>query len=462
MAPRFEDLVKQGGALVTEPAELAAPRFDDLIKQGGAIQEEPRKSRGAASAAVRGLLQGSTLGGSDEAGGAVQGGMQALANVLPKGALDWAGIDNRYSQPVMDTYRAARNDERRRDKEEAEGENGGLFTAAEVAGSVLPSMAPGLNIAKGASLASTVGKAALTGGLAGFGNSDAELTPDKVTGADSLRALLETGAGAGIGGIAGAAGHGIEKGLGWASQKLLGNSSRRAAKAGAKAAELADEAAHAETLTARSASGNKSTAAYKNVRNIMDTGAEGLLGPEERVVFERLKGELGESGRKGLVADAAEKEAAINAFREATATEAERAAQKKAELLKPSVKQSAKELFKMYAEPAIGTYLGAKLAPDDWGAAGGGIGLGLGLLSGRTRAGKAILNRIAKPGNQLAIANATRGLANFMGSSAPLLGAVERNVGRAVPATQSATPEYINALVAALMRRDEEQGLADL
>jgi outer membrane lipoprotein SlyB len=75
-----------------------------------------------------------------------------------------------------------------------------------------------------------------------------------------------------------------------------------------------------------------------------------------------------------------------------------------AEKSRPQFGKDIRSLIKSYGEPvlaaAAGGYLGSELGGGPGAAAGS---LGAGLLFGRTRAGKALMTRLTRPGNQAAM-----------------------------------------------------------
>jgi hypothetical protein len=130
---------------------------------------------------LRGAAQGLTFGLADEAAG----------------ALEAAFSDKSYEQA---------RDESRKAFKEAEKANPGTYLAGDIGGSIATSFIPGLgalNAGKGAKLAEVAGKAALQGGLTGFGKSEAE---GSELAADALQ-------GAAIGGVLGAGAYGVGKGI---------------------------------------------------------------------------------------------------------------------------------------------------------------------------------------------------------------------------------------------------------
>ena len=130
---------------------------------------------------ARGLAQGLTFGLVDEATGAIE------------------------SAFTDKTYEQAR-DESRANYNEAKEANPLTYGASELGGAIGSAFIPGmgaLNAGRGARLAEVAGKAALQGGLSGYGNSTAE---------DTEGLLKDTAKGAVIGGGLGAAGYGVAKG----------------------------------------------------------------------------------------------------------------------------------------------------------------------------------------------------------------------------------------------------------
>jgi hypothetical protein len=135
-----------GGKVSGQPTEL-----QQALAAGGTIAGSAPATQltepGRAEALGRGALQGVTLGFSDEIAGAI-------------GSLF---SDKSYSQ-IRDESRAA--------NEAARQAHGGFYLGGELVGGAATSVVPGLNIAKGASIATAAGKAALAGGLSGIGSSD--------------------------------------------------------------------------------------------------------------------------------------------------------------------------------------------------------------------------------------------------------------------------------------------------
>lgn len=126
---------------------------------------------GQLESGLRGAAQGLSLGFADEI----------------TGALESAFTDKTYEQA---------RDESRANYKSAKDANPITYGAGEIGGGVATSFVPGLNIAKGASLAQMAGKAALAGGAMGLGKSEADNVRDMA---------IDTGKGALIGGATGGA-----------------------------------------------------------------------------------------------------------------------------------------------------------------------------------------------------------------------------------------------------------------
>lgn len=145
------------------------------------IDEGPSKLESG----LRGLAQGASLGFADELTGALESGAGSLGLVPDK------------------TYEQAR-DESRANYLKAQQANPLTYGAGQIGGGLATLAIPGLNVAKGASLARTAGTAALQGGLAGLGASEAD---------DVKQMAKDATIGAGLGGALGAAGYGLAKGV---------------------------------------------------------------------------------------------------------------------------------------------------------------------------------------------------------------------------------------------------------
>lgn len=126
-----------------------------------AQQTEPETTTG--EALLRGAGQGLTLGFADE----ITGGAETLGRTV---------FGDEKLADLPDNY-AKHRDEVRAKYDKAHADHPAAYTAGQVGGSVATAFVPGLgalNAAKGAGLAATLGKAALSGGIAGLGGSNAD------------------------------------------------------------------------------------------------------------------------------------------------------------------------------------------------------------------------------------------------------------------------------------------------
>ena len=170
-----------------------------------------------------------------------------------------------------------------------------------------------------------------------------------------------------IGGAAGAAGVGLAKGLGWVKEAAATKAAAIASKVQAKAAEDAAAA----TASARSLAGRTAQDAYKQLEHIRELNAAGKLTPEQTAIAKQLTEELAGKAQEKLIPAAAIKQEAAQAYREAMATEAERAAKLAAEKLSGSeAKAQAMARLKRYGPAAVGGVIGNALFPG-MGAVGG-------------------------------------------------------------------------------------------
>jgi hypothetical protein len=185
---------------LTESEELELLELEEAEYQAG-------KSKPAAPAAektsklesgVRGLGQGASLGLWDELAGLGEGVGQSVG-IKGLGSNDWSDIG--FTKPLAldenrdfgQAYTEGRDKWRGEDKI-AQAENPKSFTTGEVAGGLASTFIPGLNVAKGASVANIAGKSALQSGISAFGNSEADNAADLA---------MDTAKGAGTGLVVG-------------------------------------------------------------------------------------------------------------------------------------------------------------------------------------------------------------------------------------------------------------------
>lgn len=136
----------------TEPAEESIPKWEDTV------DVSPEYS--PVQSGLMGALQGGTLGFAEEIGG----GAKALYDI--------ATTEKELSQ-LPDLYSKER-DILRQEFKKAEAENPAAFMTGNVGAGIGTAFIPGLNVAKGASLAARAGRAATIGGITGLGTSEEE------------------------------------------------------------------------------------------------------------------------------------------------------------------------------------------------------------------------------------------------------------------------------------------------
>lgn len=122
---------------------------------------------------ARGLAQGASLGFADE----ITGAIEALSDVA---------LTDKQLSDLKDLYLKNRDESRSNYKKSQEA-NPVTYGAGEIGGSIATALVPGLNVAKGATLATKVGVNAALGGAAGLGLSEADnvvdIAKDTATGA---------------------------------------------------------------------------------------------------------------------------------------------------------------------------------------------------------------------------------------------------------------------------------------
>lgn len=219
-----------------EMAKLEAPDFIS--------DEEMAKSEvSSLESAIRGAAQGATLNFADELAGVLGAG---------KGAIQSGNLEN-----LAKNYEQSR-DESRAAYSAAEQANPLTYGGGQLAGAVATSLIPGLNVAKGASLAKNVAMGAGLGATAGFG-----------AGEGLEGSLKSAGVGATVGGAAG----GLSKGLETVSPKLRDYLSQKLGKGAEKLAEKATGATRVQAEKFKEGTG----------RMLLDTGIVSALDSPETI-----------------------------------------------------------------------------------------------------------------------------------------------------------------------------------
>ncbi len=140
---------------------------DDLIRAHQAELKAQRPKFTQAESIGMGALQGGTLGFADEIGGAIEAGADAAKGKVKD------------LNSLVNSYRNYR-DQLRTKFDQASGDNPISYHVGEAGGTVVPTLIPGLNIAKGATTAAKLASAARAGALIGAGTSNADVTKGEV------------------------------------------------------------------------------------------------------------------------------------------------------------------------------------------------------------------------------------------------------------------------------------------
>jgi hypothetical protein len=405
----------------------------------------------------RGVAQGATLGFSDELAGLAGGAgvpRQEPSLVLPKRLLSPAAYAQNFEATRPDVQavqaseadRAARSaafagarDVERAKNEAAQQPHPRLYLGGQLFGGMAPAA-----LAAPATGAQAVLQAAGQGATAGAGYSDAS---------EAKRLVGDTALGGTLGLLGHAAGQGLAKGLSWAGGKARQIGDLARARAGAQAAgEVAEQVA-----SARGALGAEVQKGSRYVENLMRLGES--MTPEQQALYAQLEASgvvpklqqaVAQSTLERLPGQAstiATKQAALDA---AASGAPQAVAERTQSLLTPQVGADTRSFLKSYAEPAVAAYAAYKAA--DWAGATpeqkAAAASAAGLIFGRTRAGKAIWNRVNRPAHQAA-------LAEFMEARAagPVAQSIPPALSYAAPA---AAVSPMAALLAEAMHRRSE------
>jgi hypothetical protein len=356
---------------------------------GAALPQQPAPGRGESG--IRGALQGASFGFGDEAAAAIDAALpRFLHNEVSREAV---GSGETYG----DRYRSARDYYRDRNAA-AEEANPGTYLATLVTGAMAPTVLGGAPLTGARGLTVAAGQGALSG--AGYSQAD-----------EGLGLARDIS----LGGALGAAGHGAGAALGAAAKRLTGAAGRRLLSSHGRAAGQAGQESAEALASSAGKLGAETRHGGRYIESLLDKESKGLLTAAQvaEIASLRASGELPALAQSvaqntldalpGQLNTIAARRAELAALQQAAP---QAVASRTKELLKPSVKQDAKSFLKSYAEPLI------------WAGAadqvGGAMGLSdadrlrmagvAGLVGGRTRAGKALMARLKKPGNQAAIA----------------------------------------------------------
>ncbi len=355
-------------------------------------------SEGAGSF-VRGAAQGGTLGFADELGGAMQGGLQHIANGLPTGALEWAGIDNRYLERPGEVYRAARDENRLADKTSQQAAPG-MYLAGEIGGGLATlAAAPAAAGFKGA-----VKAGSLIGAGSGLGSSEADLTRGEFAGAG-----VDAGLGMAGGATFGAGGYGAGKAAAWARNKVLSKTAGFIDRATRDAGEQAAKKAAADLASANGAIGGQSSAAMRALehmeRILTDELAPAAQKEQARIFLASAEGRaLIDSARQSVLDEAPRILGRLKGSQElrgvakAATSEGALVGATDEILSDPVGKQLVPRLKTMASRAvpaAVASYVGNQIDGGEGAAIGGALGLGASMIIGRP--GTAMANAIKSP-----------------------------------------------------------------
>lgn len=257
---------------LTQPVATASPALEDepfdpeaYLSENEVVSSSAVPEVSQTESAVRGAVQGASMGYSDELTGALEAGYDKLTGS---------------EASLGDLYREKR-DEARASNLAAEQANPKTYLAGEVGGGVATAFVPGLNVAKGASALKAIGSSAMLGGAAGLGMSDSELTGEKTDVKGAVKDTL-------IGTAAGGAGGAVGVGLGKAAQSIVKPSSSVASKIAVEGQEAAADTAsnaskgtnavkEAADAALEKAGINNSSIAGEVVEHIDDSGVETIM-----------------------------------------------------------------------------------------------------------------------------------------------------------------------------------------
>lgn len=166
-------------------------------------REESEPVVSTAESVARGVGQG-VFGVGDE----LEGAAKAIADV--------AGPEKSITD-LLSQYRL-RRDEARQLNKLAQAANPKAFTSGELGTGLAMSFVPGLNVAKGASLAARLGAAGAQGAAYGLGSSEADITKGEI-GDAAVDALISGGTGAALSGAGEVVSRGLSKAGGLASKR---------------------------------------------------------------------------------------------------------------------------------------------------------------------------------------------------------------------------------------------------
>lgn len=231
--------------------------------------------------AAYGAAQGATFGFADE-------GIAGAKALLSKLTNPQSSFGDTYDKEVADQRNAIAK---------AKNDNPMTYTGGNLAGNVATSFIPGIGIAKGAGLASTLGKAGLQGALIGAGESDKSITNPEALGEDVAKgAAYGAGTQAAFGGLAGILGK-------FAPSNLNNFAEQRAVKAA-----LGPNTAALRQAAGITTKGGNTQAVEQKIsnmgRDLLDEGVISPLsktqdiGPKLKEAAQKYGSQIGEVGKQ--------------------------------------------------------------------------------------------------------------------------------------------------------------------
>lgn len=360
----------------------------------------------------RGATQGATLGFGDE----IEGAVQATGRKLLPDSLGGGGAGDA-KRSFSDLYKESRN-VARDENTAAERASPKTYIAGQVAGSLAPTVAGGgiagkLLAAVAPSLAaapatSTAARLLAAVGAAGQG----AVQGAGYSNADTTRGLAgDTALGAGVG----LAGYGAGTAAETLGGKAAGAFARLRAVASSRAAKQAADEGTARVASLAGKLGGETQKGNRIVENLIRQ--ETPLAPAEQQAASGLLDRLEQSNLQALPSQAqtiasrtAELQAAQSALPAGVAA-------RTAELSKSQFGKDAFSYAKAYAEPLVAAAV-VDRAADAAGLdprARAALDTTAGIVFGRTRAGKALMSRLGRPGNQIGMANVGEPVAETAG-----------------------------------------------
>lgn len=444
------DLIAKLEKSAARPVDDATAAELDRLARVAAVPGSPAPTQ--AEAGARGFGQGLSAGYGDEMAGARRGAAAStparlalglipfLGPALTPAAEDVVAVEKARQQGRDPSFGEAYTEARDADRAAnaaAQEAFPKTYLGTEITGAIASSMVPGgqaANVARGgraAQFLSGLGRLAGQGALQGAGYSDGD-TPGEVASDTGVGSLVGLGGGA-LGKVFGRLGP-------WLTSKGRSLAARGTQRAAQQAAEESTAAVRSVEAAARERAAN----AYRQMERIELALQNPALPPAERAAIEAFKktpeyADLVAANAKGVLAAApdalAEREAAAAIAQAERAALPQAIATREKELLTPQPGADLKSYLKRYAEPVVWGIAGQQLGnamgmdPRDQVI----TGTILGAIGNRTRAGKALYDRLNRPAHQVPIGRALEG-AGKVGNATVSSPLVQRLLAAGVPA----------------------------